>query len=332
MRKKGKVAKTATYLAIILTFFAWALAEWCLQPVDGGDGQARVVSIPKGAGTSTIAGILTDAGVLKSGVAFKLYVKLIGDDGALKYGKYDIAPSESVRQIAAKLAAGIQRKIKLVVPEGYTAKQIAARAEAMGITSYEDFEALVDTPSPELLAMLPFSPQGSLEGYLFPDTYELEEDMEAKDVIAAMLGNFATKVADVVTSELKVDLTPREVIILASIVEKETLLESELPVVAGVFVNRLRKSMALQSCSTVQYVLPHPKAVLSKEDTLISSPYNTYRIQGLPPGAISNPGLAAIKAVLKPAVHDYLFFVANGDGSHSFSKTYGEHLKAKLRR
>jgi UPF0755 protein len=118
--------------------------------------------------------------------------------------------------------------------------------------------------------------------------------------------------------------------VLASIVEKEALLASELPIVAGVFLNRLDRRMALQSCATVQYLLPEPKPVLSKQDTLIESPYNTYLINGLPPGPISNPGEAAVLAVLNPQKHDYLFFVANDDGSHSFSRTYSEHLRAKF--
>ncbi len=143
-----------------------------------------------------------------------------------------------------------------------------------------------------------------------------------------MLENFSLKAGKRIASELKLGLSPEQVVILASIVEKEALLSSELPIVAGVFLNRLDRNMALQSCATVQYLLPEPKAVLSRQDTLIESPYNTYLTNGLPPGPISNPGEAAILAVLNPAEHNYLFFVANGDGSHTFSRTYSEHLRA----
>lgn len=330
MQSRIRVNGTIAYVALILAFFAWAYAERMMAPVDYSDETGVSVTIPKGAGTSAIADILEAEGLIKSATAFKAYVKLTGKDGDLKFGKYEIAPSEGVRQIASKLAKGIQKGVKLTVPEGYTAKQIAARVEAAGIALYDEFMGFVEKPTDEMKALLPFPVSGSLEGYLFPDTYEFLEGMGAEAAIKAMLGNFAEKAGPELSSNLKVDLTPEQVVILASIVEKEALLTEELPIVAGVFLNRLKISMALQSCSTVQYVLPQQKPVLSKEDTLIDSPYNTYQIQGLPPGAISNPGLKAIQAVLRPADHDYLFFVANGDGSHSFSKTYGEHLKAKF--
>ena len=330
MQGKIRINGTIIYVTLILAFFAWAYAERMIAPADYSDEAGVTVSIPKGAGTSAIADILETEGLIKSATVFKAYVKVTGKDGDLKYGKYELAPSEGVRQIVRKLVKGIQKGIKLTVPEGYTAKQIAVRVEAAGIAPYDEFMKFVEEPTDEMKAILPFSISGSLEGYLFPDTYEFVEEMGAEAAISAMLENFAEKAGAEISSYLKVDLTPEQVVILASIVEKEALLTDELPIVAGVFLNRLKIRMALQSCSTVQYVLPQQKSVLSKEDTLIDSPYNTYQIQGLPPGAISNPGLKAIQAVLNPADHDYLFFVANGDGSHSFSKTYGEHLKAKF--
>ncbi|HNV34429.1 MAG TPA: endolytic transglycosylase MltG [Bacillota bacterium] len=330
MRDKKNIAKAVILVALAAAILAWPVAEGFIVPADSNDTEPRTVSIPKGAGTSSIADLLEKEGLISSETAFKIYVKLTGKDGMLKYGKYEMAPSDSLRHIVRKLEKGIQKGIKLTVPEGYTAKQIAARLEALDITTYDEFMELVERPTEELKEIIPFEIPGSLEGYLFPDTYEFVADTDAFDVVSGMLRNFADKVGGEIASRLKVDLLPGQVVILASIVEKETLLQSELPIVAGVFMNRLRKSMALQSCSTVQYVLPQPKPVLSKEDTLIDSPYNTYLIQGLPPGAISNPGKSAIEAVLEPAAHNYLFFVSNGDGTHSFSRTYAEHLKAKL--
>lgn len=330
MQCKNRIKCTIVKIMMILAFFAWAYAERMIGPADHLDEAGQAVSIPKGAGTSAIASILEDGGLIKSAMAFKAYVKVTGKDGELKYGVYEMSPSEGVRPIVAKMLKGIQKGVKLTVPEGYTARQIATRVEAAGIATYDDFMALVEKPTEDMKAMIPFTTGGSLEGYLFPDTYEFIEEIGAEAAIKAMLANFTAKAGEEITANLKVDMTPEQVVILASIVEKETLLTEELPIVAGVFLNRLEIRMALQSCSTVQYVLPQQKPVLSIEDTLIDSPYNTYLIQGLPPGAISNPGLKAIQAVLRPVDHDYLFFVANGDGSHSFSRTFGEHVKAKF--
>lgn len=329
MQGKNNIAKAAIFVALAAAVLAWPVTVGFIIPADPKDTEPRAVTIQKGTGTSGIAGMLESEGIISSETAFKIFVKITGKDGKLKYGSYEMAPSETLWQIVLKLEKGIQKTIKLTVPEGYTAKQIAARAESLGITAYDDFMELVEKPTEELKRLIPFDVSGSLEGFLFPDTYDFTADTDAKTVISNMLRNFADKVGEEISSNLKVDLKPEQVVILASIVEKETLLQSELPIVAGVFMNRLRKSMALQSCSTVQYVLPQPKPVLSKEDTLIDSPYNTYLIQGLPPGAISNPGKSAIEAVLEPAVHNYLYFVSNGDGTQTFSRTYAEHLRAK---
>ncbi len=330
MRSGSKWAHLAIVMAAALLVMGIAAVKLVMEPVSAGSGELIEVIIPQGSSTATIASLLQEKGLIGSGFAFKAYVKLTGLDGQLKFGRYDFSKAESMASMASKLSLGLQKGVVLRVPEGYTARQIAARAESLGLADYDEFIRLVEEPTDELLGIIPFKTSGGLEGFLFPDTYEFSEGAGAKAVIEAMLGNFEEKVASKITSSLKLELSPEQVVVLASIIEKEALLSSELPIVAGVFMNRLRINMALQSCATVQYLLPEPKAVLSKEDTLIKSPYNTYLSAGLPPGPISNPGSAAIEAVLEPARHDYLFFVANGDGSHSFSKTYGEHLQAKF--
>lgn len=330
MRSGSKGAQLATVMAAALLVMGISAIKLAMEPVSAGAGELIEVFIPEGSSTAAIASLLQEKGLIASGFAFKAYVKLAGLDGQLKYGRYDFAKAETMASMARKLSLGLQKGVVLRVPEGYTARQIAARAESLGLADYDEFMGLVEEPGDELLSIIPFKLSGGLEGFLFPDTYEFSEGAGAKAVIEAMLANFEDKAGSKIASSLKLDLSPVQVVVLASIVEKEALLSSELPVVAGVFMNRLRINMALQSCATVQYLLPEPKAVLSKEDTLIKSPYNTYLTTGLPPGPISNPGAAAIDAVLNPARHDYLFFVANGDGSHSFSRTYGEHLQAKF--
>lgn len=330
MRSGSNRGALAAIMAAALLVMGIAAVKHFFEPVSAGASELIEVQIPEGSSTASIASMLKEKGLISSDWAFKAYVKLSGKDGMLKYGKYDLSMGESMVSMARKLSLGLQKGVSLRVPEGYTARQIAARAEALGLADYDEFMGMVEEPDEELAGIIPFSIGGSLEGFLFPDTYEFSEGAGAYAVIEAMLHNFAEKAASRIISSLKLDLSPEQVVVLASIVEKEALLSSELPIVAGVFMNRLRINMALQSCATVQYLLPEPKAVLSKEDTLIESPYNTYLTTGLPPGPISNPGSAAIEAVLNPAKHDYLFFVANGDGSHSFSRTYGEHLQAKF--
>lgn len=330
MRSGSNRAALAMIMVIVLLVMGLAAIKHVMEPISAGAAELIEVFIPEGSSTASIASLLEEKGLISSGFAFKAYIRLSGMEGELKYGRYDLSMGESMLSMARKLSLGLQKGVVLRVPEGYTARQIAARAETLGLADYDEFMELVEAPGEELSGIIPFRTGGGLEGFLFPDTYEFSEGAGAKAVIKAMLDNFADKAASMITSKLKLDLSPEKVVVLASIVEKEALLSSELPIVAGVFMNRLNINMALQSCATVQYLLPEPKAVLSKEDTLIKSPYNTYLTTGLPPGPISNPGLAAIEAVLEPAKHDYLFFVANGDGSHSFSRTYGEHLQAKF--
>lgn len=330
MRSGSNRAALAVILALALLVVGIAAVKHVMEPISAGADGLIEVFIPEGSSTASIASILEEKGLISSGFAFKAYVKLYGLDGQLKYGRYDLSMGENMASMARKLSLGLQKGVILRVPEGYTARQIAARVEALGLADYGEFMDIVEEPADELRSIVPFKISGSLEGFLFPDTYEFSEGAGAGTVIEAMLENFVDKAASSITSSLKLNLSPEQVVVLASIIEKEALLSSELPIVAGVFMNRLNINMALQSCATVQYLLPEPKAVLSKEDTLIRSPYNTYLSAGLPPGPISNPGTAAIEAVLHPAKHDYLFFVANGDGSHSFSRTYGEHLQAKF--
>lgn len=325
----GRSLVRAVTILIAITVLAGAVAVKALMgPPSSASSEPVEIVIPEGTGTGAIAGILKEAGLISSEFGFKLYVKLLGQDASLKFGKYDFSATEGLGSIVKKLEYGLQKGVELRIPEGYTAKQIADKAASLGLADYDEFMALVLEPAEALLKLIPFKITGGLEGYLYPDTYEFSEGVGATAVISAMLGNFSLKVGNRIATELKLGLSPEQVVILASIVEKEGLLSSELPIVAGVFMNRLDREMALQSCATVQYLLPVPKAVLSRQDTLIESPYNTYLTDGLPPGPISNPGEAAIQAVLNPAKHNYLFFVANNDGSHTFSRTYSEHLRA----
>jgi len=222
---------------------------------------------------------------------------------------------------------------RVTIPEGYTVTQIEEILAEKGIVDRTRFREALKSEDFSLpyLSPAPRDPR-HLEGFLFPATYEFPAGLAEKEIIGLMLQRFDA----VLTPELQrrsqaMGLSVREVVTLASLVEREARLDEERPIIAAVFLNRLRRGMRLESCATIQYILGKQKEKLTYRDLQIPSPYNTYLHDGLPPGPIANPGLASIKAVLYPAEVDYLYFVARGDGSHYFSRTLGEHQTAARR-
>lgn len=315
-------------VAALLACGSWWLYRQFLPAAPGG--ASLRVEIPVGASSGEIARLLADRGLIRSPLAFRLYLHLKRLDKALKAGEYELSPGLSPASIAGILAEGRTALYRVTIPEGFTLKQIAARLAEAGLVEEDRFwEAAASAPFDyEFLAD---GPPGSqrLEGFLFPDTYYFARGTPAEEIIAAMLRRFRT----VFTGEMEaraaeLGLTVRQAVTLASLVEREAKLESERPLVAAVFHNRLRLGLKLESCATVQYLLDKPKPVLLEEDLKIPSPYNTYLHPGLPPGPIASPGLSSLKAALYPASVPYLYFVANPDGSHTFSRTLAEHLRA----
>ncbi|MCS7234086.1 MAG: endolytic transglycosylase MltG [Synergistetes bacterium] len=253
---------------------------------------------------------------------------------SIRAGGYFLSEGMSVYE-AIEAFKGKPILEKVTIPEGLTAKEIAkVFFEREIITSEEEFLNLVFNGK-DLFKGFKFLkdiPSSSVEGYLFPDTYHFPKRTPSKDVISAMLKRFERVISPKMLEELsKLGLSFHEVIILASIVEKEGQRDEEYPIIAAVFYNRLKRGMKLESCATVEYLLKERKARLSLEDLKINSPYNTYIYKGLPPGPICNPGLKSITAVFFPARVDYLYFVSKGDGGHHFSRTYEEHVEAKNR-
>ncbi len=339
---RARARATAGAVALAVSVMALTAAVGlCLLYVGGPFalgplGDKVLVRVPDGASASHIAAILRQEGLIGSERLFRLAVRALGKASALKSGEYQFVRGDSMATIIERISSGKVVTIRITVPEGMTAKQIASLFSERGIASEDDFIALVDEPTDQLRADFPFIPCGvSLEGYLFPDTYEFAGGVGAMKAIRAMLKRFEkTAQAALDTGaglRLPNGLTQREALILASIVEREARVEGERPIIAKVFLNRLERPMPLQSCATIQYILPAPKERLLNEDLQVESPYNTYRQTGLPPGPICNPGLASIRAVLEPEPVDYLYFVASDDGSHVFSLTYREHLLAKAR-
>lgn len=274
-------------------------------------------------------------GIIGNATLFKVLVGYYGLDKDLKAGDYEVGPGMTMTEIITKLNRGLVKTTRMTVPEGWRLEEIAEALDKKGIFRRED--VLSAARSSYDYPFLTSRPAGaSLEGYLFPDTYEIRPRHTATDYVNMMLSNFQARLTPTMTeAAARKGLSLHQVLTLASIVEREAVQSDERPVIASVFLNRLTKNMPLYADPTVQYALGSDpsaaarwgywKTALSRADLETSSPYNTYRNPGLPPGPIANPGLASIKAVLEPASSSYLYFVAKGDGSHAFANSMEEH-------
>ena len=270
------------------------------------------VIIDKGDGLATIAERLERAGIIANALVFRAGVRALGEAGNLRAGEYRFPPAVSARAVAAGLAAGRTVVRRLTVPEGLTSAEIAALIAA----------------EPGLTGDTGVTPE---EGKLLPETYHFSYGDSRSAMIARMREAMAATLAELWprrSAGLPLS-SPAEAVILASIVEKETAVAGERPRVAAVFINRLKRGMPLQADPTVAYALTADgigqDRQLTRADLGRTSPYNTYLVQGLPPGPIANPGRAALEAVLNPAQSDELYFVADGSGGHAFARTLAEH-------
>lgn len=293
------------------------------------EGSKRI-EVAEGDGTSSVAKLLKDDGIIKYPLLFKVQSKLGGYDGNFQPGAATIDDGMSYSDILNLIITPSREAAKITIPEGYEIKQIAQKLDEAGIVSWQDFYAALN-PDDYDYAFLKNLPErdGRMEGYLFPATYEIPNGMSAHDIIDLMLAAFDNQFKpEYYERATELGLTVDEVITMASIVERETDSGTERAKVAGVFYNRRNSGMKFQSCATVQYILGERKPVLSIADTQIDSPYNTYMYAGFPIGPICNPGTECIEAALYPETTDAYYFVLGKDGSHIFSKTYEEHLAA----
>jgi UPF0755 protein len=290
-------------------------------PLEENSTTQKVVNIPSGTNAKEIVYILEKNEIIrKNNYTFRILIKIMKLEDQLKYGEYNLSPSMNMLQILDKLVKGEVIVYKITIPEGYTSKQIAELLDKKEVAEKEAFLELIIKDQ-----------EKSLEGYLFPDTYEVPKKYGAEKMVSVMLLNFnRVAIENKFTDRAEeIGFSLDEIIILASIIEKEAKFTEEKSKVSSVFHNRLKTGMKLQSCATIQYILETPKERLDENDLKIDSPYNTYLYKGLPPGAICNPGLDSIMAALEPEEEDYLYFVLGENGRHIFSKTYQEHLKNK---
>ena len=253
-------------------------------------------------------------------LVFKLYLKYRNNGRNIKAGQYQIEGKYSMKELIDLLESGKGRMVKVTIPEGFSIGQIVEHLEKLGHVNKEEFYAELNEASKNFPYL---TPNGNFEGYLYPETYYLPENYDEKILIDTMLKEFLKKFP----SEKYPDKEEfYQKLIMASILEREALVKSEKPIMASVFYNRMKKGMTLSSDATVNFVYNYSKKRIYYKDLKVDSPYNTYKYKGLPPAPICNPAIDSVEAAYNPADTDYLFFVAKGDGSHYFSKTYREHL------
>ena len=332
MKKKNRSLLFRAVLAVILVaavmFGGYVFVDVMPKKTEG----SVVITIPKGAGTATIAKELKNQRLIHSELSYKVASRLFGMDKKYNYGKFEIQKSSGYAQIFKTLSApgNVIESVRVTIPEGYEIYRVAEILEQKGLIDKDKFYYLIDNGNfdYDFVSEIP-ERESRLEGYLFPDTYEFVPNDEY-GIINEMLNRFEEFYLKYKTQIDSSDYSMDEIITLASIIEREAG-SADKYLVSSVFHNRLKSTQYpyLQSFATFQYVLKERKPVLSFDDTKIDSPYNTYINKGLPVGPIASPGEAAIEAALNPAATNYYFFVMGSDGKHHFSTTFDQHISNK---
>jgi UPF0755 protein len=354
--------KVKLFITLMIGFFLGLSAYFVLTlfyDFEKGPAETKTIFIPKNSPVSQAAKILADGGVIKSAAKFKILVSLMGKSKSLRPGEYEFALPDDPVNILKKITQGKVKTYRVTVPEGLTFREVATIFQEQELADASNFSSLLYDEE----IKKKFSIEGpSLEGYLYPETYVVDKTMSEKDIVLIMINRFFKEVSDALMQIAKQKGMSREdVVTLASMIEKETGIDSERELISSVFHNRLKKGMRLQCDPTVIYGIieeektnpslftaaaasyrkirnmfsndPSNKSRysdyrgnLTKKHLTTYTPYNTYMIKGLPKGPISNPGLASIKAAIFPLPTKFLYFVSRNDGSHIFSETYTQHL------
>jgi UPF0755 protein len=321
------IALSLTLAAAVLMMVG--LARWIAAPYKGFPGREATVVVPRGASVPHISRLLQQAGVIRTPRIFEWYVRALRSSSSLKAGEYRFEGPVSLRDVAHKLLRGEVYLHRVTLPEGLCRTEIVAALVQHQAGAFQE----LDRATRDVRPISKLDPAATdLEGYLFPDTYFFSKATSPEELVRTMVGRFLkiwTPERQKRAAEL--NMTVREVVTLASLIEKETGRASERPLVSAVFHNRLRRSIPLGSDPTVIYGVKLVKSydgVIHQSDLRLDSPYNTYLNYGLPPGPIASPGLASIDAALYPAEVEYLYFVSRNDGSHVFSVEYQDHMRA----
>lgn len=295
-------------LVLLMLVSAGAFLFW-----PGSSQPAGELVVTEGMGASQVASVLHQKGLLRSPLIFKVWVRLRGAGSRIRVGRYQFNQNRSAYWIVDDLINGRTQKTKVIIPEGFASWQIAERLEENQICPASAFKNVVAAKQ--------------LEGFLYPATYDFDIGLSAPSVADQMVARFNQGWTEEFNRRAaEIGFSKKEVVTLASIVEREARDRSESPLIAAVYTNRLKKRMRLEADPTVQFALGYWKSRLTYRDyRTVQSPYNTYINGGLPPGPICSPGIDAIRAALWPAVSDALYFVATEDGRHSFSTNYRDH-------
>ena len=330
---KSKKRKALFYLlslpAIVAVVLGALLFIYAVTPLDSAKDKSIVVDIPTGSSLIRVINILHDAGLVRNRFLFHVLVTVKGGARSVRAGEYEFAANLSPSTLADKLLHGDIKKYRVTVFEDSSLPQVASRLMEYKLINEKDFFELAQNR--EFLSSLGIQ-SSSMEGYLFPDTYFLDRSMTTRQIMRMMVERFQARVsAEMIRQAAQKGLNVNQFVTFASLVGKESGYAAEKPLIAAVFYNRLKKRMPLQSDPTAVYDLKNFTGKVTRAHYKRESPYNTYRIRGLPPGPIASPGLDSFQAVLHPADVNYLYFVSKGDGTHFFSSSLIAHHDATIR-
>lgn len=317
---KEKIRKFEKILLILFTFLFIFLHQFFIKE---RINEKIKIFIPKDFALKEIGNLLKEKGIIKRRWLFFIYTKIFSKEKLLKYGYYQIPKSYQEFKVLSLLLRKHYIPVFVTIPEGLTLEEVAEILEKKGVCLKEEF--IKYATSPDVLKRYNiFFPTS--EGFLFPDSYEFFTNSSPEVVFDKMCRRFWQIYSDL-KRRYKTNLSDSTIIILASIVEEEAKVDYERPIIASVFLNRLRKNIPLQSCATIEYLLKERKKILSEKDLKIDSPYNTYLHRGLPPTPICNPSKKSLEAVLNPKRTNYYYFFTKDGITHIFSTTYKEHLR-----
>jgi UPF0755 protein len=320
------------WLLVVLAIVSlWLMADayHFISSPASSEPEEMVIEVSSGMPLRTLGKLLQERGLVSSAERFGFLVRLKGAARRIKAGEYQLSTGLRPGEVLDKIVRGEVLLHQVTFPEGYTMKQMAELLDSRHLAKADRFIATASNPAFVQKLNIPAS---TLEGYLFPDTYQFARNLPVEKILGSLVERFDQHFGPVQDEKAdQLGFTRHQVVILASVVEKETAVAEERPMIAGVFLNRLKKGIRLQSDPTVIYGLKNFDGNLTRAHLETDTPYNTYTRRGLPAGPICNPGAESIQAVLNPASTPYLYFVAKKDGTHHFSTSLVEHNAAVLR-
>ncbi|PRX21684.1 UPF0755 protein [Orenia metallireducens] len=331
---KKIVKKRRKYLVIaslifMINLILFSYVQQLLESVSSRPITEEIIEIESGSSLGQVTDDLYKNGLIKNPLAFKIYIRIRGLATKIQAGYYQLSSSMSAIEIADTLVKGRVATYKLTLPEGITIEEIGDILAKRGLNK-EKFLSLAKNKEVDLFST-PVTVKYNLEGFLFPETYQIPYGADEKEIIDIMVNEFKRRIKPLEEEIKKSEYDLYQIITIASLIQAEAQIKDEAPVIASVIYNRLNRGMKLQLDATVQYSLSERKSRLLYSDLKVDSEYNTYQNIGLPPGPINNPGIEMIKAALKPEDTDYLYYVVTKKGRHTFTKSYREHLEVQRR-